>query len=92
MTSGVLKYLEFYKPFEVHIDTSNFAIGVVLVQDRKLAAYESKKLVGAQENWPKHHKGLFVVVHYLKAWKHYLRSTVKTKVFTDNISLKYFES
>jgi hypothetical protein len=32
-----------------------------------------------------------MVVNYLKAWHHYLGSH-KTKVFTDNISLRYFET
>jgi hypothetical protein len=45
----VLKFPEFNKPFEVHTDASNFAIGRVLIQDARPIAYESKKLDGAKE-------------------------------------------
>ena len=34
---------------------------------------------------------LFVVVHCLKTWQHYLKLH-KTKVYTNNVSLNYFES
>ena len=87
----MLKFPEFDKPFEVHMDASDFAIGGVLMQDRRPIAYESKKLDGCQRRWPTHEKELFVVVHCLKMWQHYL-GLHKTKVYTDNVSLKYFET
>ena len=86
----VLKFLEFDKPFEVHTDVSDFAMGGVLMQDGRSIAYESKKLNGCQRRWPTHKKELFAVVHCLKTWQHYL-GLHKTKVYTDNVSLKYFE-
>jgi hypothetical protein len=54
-------------------------------------AFESKKLVGAQLKWPTHKKELFALINCLKAWQHYL-GFHKTKVFTDNVSLRYFET
>ena len=36
-------------------------------------------------------KKLFAVVHCLKMWRHYLGSH-KAKVYTENMSLKYFET
>ena len=90
-TAGVLKYPEFDKAFEVHTDASDFAIGGVLMQDGHPVAYESKKLTGCQLRWPIHEKELYVVVHCLKQWRHYMRG-LKTKVFIDNISLKYLDS
>ncbi|KAL2629296.1 hypothetical protein R1flu_013982 [Riccia fluitans] len=63
----------------------------VLVQDAKLVAYESKKLLERESHWPTHEKELYVVVYCLKKWQHYL-GLHKTKVNTDNISLKYFET
>ena len=87
----VLKFPKFDKPFEVHTDASDFAIGGVLMQDGRPIAYESKKLDGCQRRWPTHEKELFAVVHCLKTWQHYL-GLHKTKVYTDNVSLKYFET
>ena len=88
---SVLKFSEFNKPFEVHTDASDFAIGGVLMQDGRPIAYESKKLNGCQRRWPTHEKELFAIVHCLKTWKYYL-GLHKTKVYTDNVSLKYFET
>ena len=42
----VLKFSEFNKHFEVHMDASEFAIGGVLMQDGQPIAYESKKFDG----------------------------------------------
>lgn len=42
----MLKFLEFDKPFEVHMDVSDFAIGGVLMEDGWFIAYENKKLDG----------------------------------------------
>ena len=86
-----LEFSKFDKPFEVHTDASEFCIGGVLMQDGWPIAYESKKLDGCQRRWPTHEKELFAVVHCLKTWQYYL-GLHKTKVYTDNVSLKYFET
>ena len=87
----MLKYPEFDKEFEVHTDASSFAIGGVLMQDGHPVAYESRKLTGSQLRWPTHEKELYAVVHCFKSWRHYVGGR-KTKVFTDNISLKYLDT
>lgn len=61
------------------------------MQERRSIAFERKKLRGSQLRWPTHEKELFGVVHYLKVWRHYLQGQ-EIYVFTDNISLKYFET
>jgi hypothetical protein len=38
-----------------------------------------------------HENKLFVIMNCLNEWQHYL-SFHKTKIFTDNVSLKYFET
>ncbi len=43
----MLQFLDFVKPFEVHMDANGFAIGEDLMQERHLIAFERKKLVGA---------------------------------------------
>ncbi|CAL2233762.1 unnamed protein product [Prunus armeniaca] len=44
MEKPVLRLPNLCKPFEVHTDASNFAIGGVLMQDRHPLAFESRKL------------------------------------------------
>ncbi len=87
----VLQFLDFAKLFEMHMDVSGFVIGAVLMQEGHLITFENKKLVGAELRWPIHEKELFVVMHYLKAWQHYL-GFHKTKIFTNNVSLRYLET
>ncbi len=43
----MLRFLDFIKPFEVHIDASDFAIDKVLMQDGHPIAFKSKKLCEA---------------------------------------------
>jgi hypothetical protein len=81
----MLRFLDFIKPFEVHIDANDFVLGKVFMQDEHLIAFESKKFCGVQLQWPIYVKELYIIVCFLKAWQHYL-GMHKTKVFTKNIS------
>ena len=82
----MFKFPEFDKPFEVHTNASDFAIGGVLMQDGRPIAYENKKLDGCQRRWSTHEKELIAVVHCLKTWQYYLG------LHKTNVSLKYFET
>ena len=48
----MLKFPEVKKPFEVHTDASNFAIGGVIMQEGRPVAFESKKLSDVERRWP----------------------------------------
>lgn len=47
--------------------------------------------MGDQLRWSTHDKELYIVVHCLKSWRHYVGGK-KTNMFTDNISLKYLDT
>ncbi len=70
----VLKLPNFDKDFEIHSDASNFVIGGVLVQEGRLMAFKSKKLSETKQRWPTHEKEMWVVIHCLKTWGHYIGS------------------
>ena len=91
VTSPVLKLPDFERPFEVHTDASDFAIGGVLMQDGHLVAYESRKLQDREQRYPVHEKEMTAIIHCLHVWRHYLigKSFV---VKTDNVAASYFAS
>src|ERR1700682_6852895 len=78
-------------PFKVTTDACSKAVGAVLTQNHgngdQPIAYLSKKLTGAEQNWPAHEQELFAVVLALKHWKYYLLGS-KFDVFSDSIALK----
>jgi hypothetical protein len=51
--------------------------------------YESMKLNGCQRRQSIHDERVSAIVHCLEMWQHKL-GLHKTKVYTDNVSLKYF--
>ncbi|KAI5057801.1 hypothetical protein GOP47_0027816, partial [Adiantum capillus-veneris] len=66
-------------------------IGGVLMQEQQPIAYESHKFTDVETRWTTHEKEMLAVVHCLRKWRHYVQDK-HTKVYTDNISLKYFQT
>ena len=87
----VLALPDFSKPFEVHTDASDFAIGGVLMQEGHPIAYESLKLNEAEQRYSAHEKEMTAVVHCLRTWRHYLLGA-HFVVKTDNVATTYFQS
>lgn len=91
-TAPILVLPDPSKPFILECDASKFAIGQVLCQgegrDRRVIAYESRKMIPAEVNYPVHDQELLSVVHGLRKWRHYLHGG-KVRVITDNWATKF---
>jgi hypothetical protein len=81
---------KFDKKVKVHTNANNFGIRGILMQNKHLVAYGSKKLIGRQLRWPTHENKLYAIVHCLKARRYYVGGR-KTKDFKDNIWFKYVD-
>jgi hypothetical protein len=86
--ASVLKLHDFDKDFEIHSNASNFAIGGVLMQDKRPMAFKNKKFTEIERRWPTHEKEMWAVIHCFKTWGLYI-SSKDVVVWTDNVTLKY---
>ncbi|XP_071914143.1 uncharacterized protein [Coffea arabica] len=77
--------------YTVYTDASKEGLGCVLMQNRNVIAYASRKLKTHEQNYPTHDLELAAVVFALKKWRHYLYG-VTFEVFTDHKSFKYLFS
>ena len=57
-----LKLPDFTRPFEIHIDASDYAYGAVVMQDGHPIAYESKTFSEIESRWPTHKKEILTIV------------------------------
>ena len=87
----VLCLPDFELLFEVHTDASNKAIDGVLVQEKHLVAYKSRKLNDAEQKCSAHEKEMIVVVHCLQTWMVYLLGP-KFVVRIDNVANIFFNT
>ena len=79
------------KPYTVHTDASNYAIGAVLSQNNHPVAYYSRKLLDAEINYAIHDKELLAIVASFTHWRHYLvGSTFPITVYCDHKNLTFF--
>ena len=58
--------------FKIQTDASDFAIGGILMQDRHLIIFESRKLNDIERHYMVQEKEMIAIVHCLRTWKHYL--------------------
>ena len=63
----------------------------MLVQEKHLVAYESRKMNEAEQKCSAHEKEMIVVVHCLLAWRVYLLGP-KFVLLTNNVANTFFNS
>lgn len=85
----VLALPDFTQPCVLECDASGQGIGVVLMQNRHLIAYESRKLRDTERLYSTYDKEMLAIMHALATFRHYLVGT-KFVVRIDHNSLKYF--
>ncbi|GJP43304.1 hypothetical protein CLOM_g2785 [Closterium sp. NIES-68] len=83
------------RDYVIEADASDQAVGAVLMHDQENGlqpiAYLSKKLHGAELNYPIHDKEAFAIIIAFKTLRCYLEGR-KTTVYTDHCSLKYLKT
>ena len=62
---SVLALPDHTKVFEIQTDASNFAVGGILMQDRHLIIFESRKLNDIERHYMVQEKEMIAIVHCL---------------------------
>ena len=86
MLCPVLRLSDMNQPFEMGIDASKFAIGVILKQGGHSVAYHSEALADAKIMYSTYDKEFYSLVQALKQWCHYILGK-ETILHTDHHQL-----
>eukprot|EP00253_Pinus_taeda_P027170 PITA_27170 len=71
-TTPILTLPDLQQPFEVKIDSSDYAIGAVLTQHKHPVAYHSETLSNTVQKYPTYDKEMYSIVQACRQWKHYI--------------------
>ena len=67
---AMLAHADFSKPFDVHMDSSDYQLGGIVSQEGKPIAFFSKKLNWSQKKYPITEKELLSITETLKEFNH----------------------
>ena len=84
----VLTLSEGTKGFIIYCDTSRVVLGCMLMQHKKVIAYDSRQLKVHEKNYPTYDLELAAVIFALKIWRHYFYG-VRVDVYIEHKSLQY---
>eukprot|EP00253_Pinus_taeda_P013107 PITA_13107 len=87
-TAPILALPDLQQPFEIETNANDYAMGAVLMQQKKSICYHSEKFSQAVINYPTYDKELYALVQSVKKWKHYLISK-DTIIHMDHQPLQY---
>ena len=87
-TTPILKNVDRQKYFVVCTDACKEGLGGVLIHEKYVVVYCSRKRKEHEKNYATHDLELVAIIHALKMWQHYLIGKIFI-VMSDNISLKY---
>jgi hypothetical protein len=85
----VLALPDFTQPFVLECDALGEGIGVVLMHNRNLIAFEIQKLKGPKRLYSIYDKKMFAIMHALENFRQYLVGGIFV-ARTDHNSLQYF--
>jgi hypothetical protein len=92
-SAPVLKVADPNRPFVMHTDCSDYALGGTLLQEfmgeMHPVAFHSRKLNPAERNYSVHESELLAIHDCVRLWSHYIGGT-STIVQTDHRSLEHF--
>jgi hypothetical protein len=71
-TTPIIKVPNMDADFLVCTNASKEGLGGVLMQDRRVITYISRKLRRHEENYATHDMKLLAIVYALKVWRHYV--------------------
>jgi hypothetical protein len=89
---------DWQKPFEVWSDSSDYAIGGVLIQrddegQRRPIQFMSRVMTASEQAYPIYWKEAFALVQCAEKFKYYLENTsFVTKFYTDHASLRWLKT
>jgi len=85
------------EPFQVEVDSLDFATGAVLSQQSTAdgkwhpVAFYSKSLSSMEQNYEIHDKKMLAIICALEEWRHFLKgATHPVEIWTDHKNLEYF--